>query len=103
MYFIDVHLHNNENFDVVAEWRELGEIKSETIPAGGSIAHSVVLKSRKLPEPAVYSAYDPDTMAPVKLNGKEKLEVRPTLSHNWVTANAGDEQGMNFLYVKTVC
>ena len=61
--------------------------------AGGSIAHSVVMKSRRVPDPAVYTAYDPDTLEIVKLNRKDKLEVRPTLSHNWVTANAGDEKG----------
>ena len=60
---------------------------------GGSIAHSVVMKSRRVPDPAVYTAYDPDTMELVKLNRKDRLEVRPTLSHNWVTANAGDEKG----------
>lgn len=52
------------------------------------------MKSRRVPDPAVYTAYDPDTMEVVRLNRKEKLEVRPTLSHNWVTANAGDEKGL---------
>ena len=97
MYFLDVHLHNNEEYNIVAVWQEWGKEENETIPAGGSIAHSVVMKARKQPSPAIYAAYNPENLDIVKLNGKEKLEVQPTLSHNWVTANAGNEQGL-FLY-----
>uniref|UniRef100_A0A7M5VBW7 Uncharacterized protein n=1 Tax=Clytia hemisphaerica TaxID=252671 RepID=A0A7M5VBW7_9CNID len=97
IYFVDVHLHNNEDYDINVQWSEADQQKEENIPAGGSIAHSVVLKAKRVPDPAIYTAYDPQTMEVVKLNGKQRLEVRPTLGHNWVTANAGNEQGRGAL------
>ena len=58
IYFVDVHLHNNEDYDINVQWSEAGQQKEENIPAGDRIAHSVVLKAKRFPDPAIYTAYE---------------------------------------------
>lgn len=94
MYYVDVHMHNNQNFDVLMHWFEMEKDMNESIPAGGSVVHSALLKSTKQPQNSVYTAYNPTTMAIVKLNGKDHVSITPTIQHNWVTITTGDKQGI---------
>lgn len=72
---------------------ELDKDMNETVESGNSIAHTVMMKSTEQPKDSVYTAYNPFTMAVVKLNGKDHFEVTPTIEHKWVIINAGEPKG----------
>lgn len=93
VYYADINFHNHEEFPVLVHWDEMDKEMNETVPPGGSVMHNVLMKSAKQPNNSWYTAYNPVTMAVVKLNGKDHFKVTPTIEHNWVTINAGNPKG----------
>lgn len=89
IYYISVHLNNNEKQDVLVKWKEVADEKNEIIPSDGALVQEFVIKSNGNPENVTFTAYNPKSHDVIQINGHTNLIVIPTIQKSRVSADIG--------------
>ena len=95
IYYISVHLNNNEKEDVMVKWTEVNDNKTEVIPSDGALVQEFVIKSKGHPENVTFTAYNPKDQNVININGHNNLIVIPTLQKSRVDGDIGPVNGMH--------